>query len=312
MRTFTAETVGKSQFFISSFFQTFFIPTEKRSSALGKDHTLSLGFTLGLNHSMELTILAVPYQDDQQHVWGPPGDTQIGLKATLPVRLGAIATGVRGYVSIPTAKNHNVRFEPYSSDKVGAGLVGIVTADMTESFPLVPLKLNFNFGYMDHSLNGNFFIDEEDQFILGAGLKFPIRSFILYTEYSGEVFANNAAITYAENSTRITQGLKFLGPWNMIFDCAVDIGLDQPLSPEQRASIYQKDYADWKVILGVNYQASFGSRNSQAKKAAKKAEDKQLQQELETIRRTREGAQDTLQDMENSLQEKKPKDGEKP
>jgi hypothetical protein len=129
---------------------------------------------------------------------------------------------------------------------------------------LVPLKLYLNFGYMDHDFGDSFFSDERDQYLLGAGLKFPIRSIVFYTEYTGEIFANNPFISRKENSTRLSQGVKILGPWNFIIDFAADLGLEKPatfsidpLDPlYAKYKDYKKDYADWKVILGINIKCS--------------------------------------------------------
>ncbi|NUM73895.1 hypothetical protein HUU40_06000 [candidate division KSB1 bacterium] len=301
MRVFTAEPIGGKQFFINSFFQTFLESPDQRQNLLGKDHTLSLGFTLGLSNSLEFNMQVVPYQDDQQNAWGPPGDTQLGLKMALPFAVGGISTGLRGFVNLPTAKNHNVPYEPYSSGKVGGGIQGLATIDMTESFPLVPLKAYLNFGYFDHTLDRNFFIGHEDQFLVGAGLKFPIRSITFYTEYTGEIFANNALVGYAESSTRVSQGIKVLGPWNLILDFAVDVGLDKPAAV--RLDPLQKEYADWKVILGMNYQVAFNRQGGVSSTQPGRRTERRADPELERVRIKRESAKEDLEDMEKSLQE---------
>jgi hypothetical protein len=247
LRVFTAEPLGHTQFFVHSSFMTYLDPSKRGGRTLGKDYTINLGFTLGITHSLEATLQAVPYQDDQRHVWGPPGDKRLGLKLALPVRLGGISTGVYGFTVIPTAKNSNVDYEPFSSGKLAVGMMGLATIDMTQSFPLVPLKMYLNFGYLAHDLKGSLFASEKDQYVFGAGLKFPIRSLVFHTEYTGEVFANNDSVSFAESSTRLTQGVKFLGPWDLVVDLAADIGLHK-LTSNPVSAVYQKDYADWKVI----------------------------------------------------------------
>lgn len=303
MRVASAEPIGRSQFFANTYFQTFLDPSKRRGS-LGKDHTLTFGFTVGLSHSLELTLLATPYQDDQQHVWGPPGDTHIGLKLALPLKFGGVSTGMRAFAVLPTAKNANVSYEPFSSGKLGAGVQALMTIDMTQSFPLVPLKLYLNFGYMDHMLNDSFFTAEQDQFLYGVGIKFPIRSLVFHTEYTAEVFANNPNIAFAENSSRLSQGVKFLGPWDIILDLTAEVGLDKPAEITGTPQYYQKDYADWKVILGFNYQ--FTSRGSQEPvlTSGNKRSDERIKRELDEIRGQREGAQQSLQDMEKALDDK--------
>jgi hypothetical protein len=306
LRILTAEPIGRGQVFLNSYFQTFLDPSRRRNS-LGKDHTLSLGFTIGLSKRMELALTPVLYQDDQNHIWGPPGDTRIGLKYATPLAFGGVSTGIGFFLNLPTAKTHNVNYEPYSSGKVGGGLVGLITLDMTEAFPLVPLKLYFNFGYLDHSFGDQFFADEEDQYIVGAGLKFPIRSLVFYTEFTGEIFANNPFVSFSENSTRVSQGLKLLGPWNIIFDLAMDWGLHnaaaQPVNP-----YYQKDYADWKAIFGINYQVAWGGVGRRPNAAARLREDRRAAEELDKIRTEREGVQENMKKMQDALEEEKPKD----
>jgi hypothetical protein len=309
MRVYTAEPIGRGQFFFNSYFQTFLDPS-KRGGSLGKDHTLSLGFTIGLSKRMELMLNPVLYQDDQRHVWGPPGDTRIGLKYATPLAFGSFSTGVGLFIKIPTAQNHNVTYEPYSSGKFGGGILGLVTLDMTEAFPLVPVKLYLNFGYQDHSFGDQFFVDEEDQYLAGVGLKFAIRSLVFYTEYTGEIFANNPAVSGSENSARISQGVKILGPWNIIIDIAGDLGLHEPAA-QPISRIYQKDYADWKVIFGINYQLRSSGAGSRPNAANRIREDRRTAEELDKIRAEREGARESLKKMEESLEEKPPKE-EKP
>lgn len=301
LRVHSGEVIGKSQFYINSYFLTF-LQAEKSQTSLGKDYTVTLGLTFGLTPHLELTAQLTPYQDDQAHIWGPPGDTQFGLKFQTPFSGSGIKTAGRIFVKIPTARNHNVAFEPYSSDKVGMGLMGIATFDMTNSFPLFPLKLHLNFGYMDHNLSDNYFSDEQDQFLLGVGLKFPIRSSIVFTEYSAEVFANNAVVaSYRLNSQRITQGVKFLGPWNLIIDAAVDISLSQKPEPEMLP--YLKKYADWKLVVGINYPMMLQKKSSRTDRYAEQLREEE-QRRLREVVEKRQKVDDELRRMEESLQAK--------
>jgi len=304
MRVFTAEPIGRGQFFINTYFQTF-LDSSKRNISLGKDHTLSLGFTLGITRRTEITVSPVIYQDDQKHAWGPPGDMRVGLKYATPLTFGAFSTGLNLFANIPIAKNHNVAYEPYSSGKFGGGLLGLVTMDMTDAFPVVPLKLYVNFGYFDHDFSDQPFIDEEDQYLVGVGMKFPIRSLVFYTEYTGEFFANNPGVSSKENSTRISQGLKILGPWNFILDFVADLGLEKPAAGpiDPRYIKYKKDYADWKVTLGLNYQVSgHGGSEHRPNAAARLRKEKRAMQELEQIRIERENAEKSLTKMQESLE----------
>jgi hypothetical protein len=305
MRVFTAEPIGRGQFFINTYFQTFLAPSKRSSTNLGKDHTWSLGFTLGLSRRTEICVSPILYQDDQKHPWGPPGDMRVGLKYASPLSLGAFSTGLNFFVNIPIAKTSNVTYEPYSSGKFGGGFLGLLTVDMTDAFPIVPLKLYLNFGYMDHNFSGQPFTAEEDQYLVGVGLKFPIRSMVFYTEYTGEIFANNPGVSRKENSTRLSQGLKILGPWNLIVDFAADLGLEKPATGliDPLYAPYKKDYADWKVTLGLNYQVGGrGGSERRPSASARLREDKKAMEELEQIRVERENADENLKKMQDSLE----------
>jgi hypothetical protein len=314
MRVYTAEPIGRGQFFVNAYFQTFLDRVNdrvKRNNGLGKDHTLSLGFTLGLSKRTELAVSPILYQDDQKHLWGPPGDMRLGLKYASPLAFGGVSTGLNFFVNLPIAKDHNVTYEPYSSGKFGGGVLGLVTLDMTDAFPVVPLKLYLNFGYFDHDFGNQPFTDEQDQYLLGMGLKFPIRSIVFYTEYTSEIFANNSFVSQKENSARLSQGLKILGPWNFIIDLAADLGLEKPgtisvnpLDPlYAKYKNYKKDYADWKVILGLNYQVGGrGGAERRPSAAARLREDKRAMEELDQIRVERESAEKNLKKMQDSLE----------
>lgn len=309
IRVYSAEPIGRGQFFVNSYFLAYFDPDQQKSN-LRKDYTLSLGLTIGLSKRTELTLNPVLYQDDLVHIWGPPGDTRIGVKYVTPLSFGSVSTGVRAFVNLPTAKNHNVSYEPYSSGKIGGGILALINLDMTDTFPLVPLKFYFNFGYQDHNFNDKFFSSEEDQYLFGFGLKFPIRSLVLYTEYTGEIFASNPYVSFSENSRRISQGLKILGPWNLIFDFAADFGLHKPADSPANPK-YQKDYADWKVIVGLNYQVSWPGQERRPNDVIPVRKDRREIEELDKIREERESAGENMKKMKEALEEEQPKE-EKP
>jgi len=73
LRVHSAETIGLQNFYVNTYFLTFLVRQGK--SSLAKDHTLNLALTYGLTDAVEVMVKLVPYQDDQQHIWGPPGDT---------------------------------------------------------------------------------------------------------------------------------------------------------------------------------------------------------------------------------------------
>lgn len=302
MRVFSAETVQPGSFNIHSNF-SFFVTNENQGPFLTKDYSFKIGLTYGISPKLELTGQIVAYQDDQKHVWGPPGNTQVGFKLALPFYTGGFKTAVRGFFIFPTAKETNVLFEPFTSDKVSWGLMGILTVDMTNSFPLFPLKAHLNIGYVDHNITTLFGGELTDQLLLGFGFKLPIRSVIFYTEYTGEIFYNVNNINFRNNSMRITPGIEFVGPFNFVLDLAVDIGLSQDLATY---SFPLHEYADWKVIAGVSYQFLPQPKTSFAKKS-KKHQPGSI--DVEEVREKRKRTREALEEIKKKLEEddKKPK-----
>ena len=282
-----------------------FYTSEGNSSA--EDHNLNIGLSMGLSKKFELFAQLVPYQDDQKHVWGPVGDTRVGLKFHRPSPNRFFQWGILGFAKFPTAINHNVRFEPYSTNDPGWALMGLWNFDFKNTASAVPLKFSFNIGYMDHSWYDRYFSEKKDQLIGGFGFKFPIRSSILYSELSGELFINNTeTVPMSYNSMRVTQGLRFVGPWDIVMDIAFDYGLNtKPTILEQsKHPEFIKRYADWKIVLGLSVRHTFFRVLTPEEKLIKQQKEEELRK-MEAIRKKREKVSKELEEMREKLQEKK-------
>ncbi|MCZ6703717.1 MAG: hypothetical protein O6940_11850 [Ignavibacteria bacterium] len=307
LRVYSANTVKPGVLYSNIITQSFLFIRE--SAPLGKDHNLSLGFTYGISNDVELTAQIVGYQDDQRGIWGPPGNTQIGMKLKLPFSSHSVGTGLRGFLSLPTAKNQNVDYEPYSSEQVAWGIMGLLTIDMIDTFPFFPFKFHSNLGYLDHNIRTFFSDTINDQILLGLGFEFPIQSVVLYTEFTGEIFYDNPNINFRNNSVRLTQGIKFPSILNLIFDVGVDFGLHR-----QAGNIPEPvhEYADWKVIIGASYE--FTSR-SKKKKLDLSEKDLELDKEMvEEIKKKRQEVAKKIEEMRKKIQkenEKKKKKSDK-
>lgn len=298
LRVFSAEVVRQRAFYLNYFTQTYIF---QRSSGtnLGKDYTMSVGLTYGLKNNLELTAQVVPYQDDQRSPWGPPGDTQIGIKWRLPFSSNSLVTGLRGFFSFPTARRHNVAFEPFSSGKVAWGFMGLVTLDLTEVLPRAPVKLHFNLGYLDHDIGTPFGNTLTDQIQLGLGFKILVKSVVLYSEYTAEIFHQINSITYRNNSMRFTQGVKFPGPLNLLIDFGFDIGLHNFNTPPN-APLHE--YADWKFIFGFTHQFRKYRVKRTIPRAVNGTSDSEKEM-LEEIKKKRERVAEELEKLRKKLEE---------
>lgn len=256
LRTQSAELVGEKRLYVNSFLSAF-MQHETAASSLTSEYMLATNFTLGINRHVELIAHFMPYQDDQIHMWGAPGDTRLGIKIRTPFSNNSVHTAVQFFTKLPTGRDVVVNYEPYSSRKFGVAGMALLTVDFMAMKSSLPLKWHLNAGYFDQNIHDRFFLNFEDQYLLATGFKFPIHSAIFFAEYSAEIFANNKFITtYSANSQRLTQGIKILGPWNLIYDFAFDISLSSAGQVKGEAGKYYKQYADWKFIFGLNYPFS--------------------------------------------------------
>lgn len=292
-RVYSAETIQAGSIILNSFFLSFI--NDDETSGFGNDHTWNLGLTYGWTNNLELTMQAIPYQDDQQHNWGPPGDTKLGVKWHLPSSSQRIDTGLRGFLSIPTAKNHNVPFEPFSSGKFSWGVMGLLTFDIPG---VLPLKINANFGYLDHDIGTFLSKGSTDQILLGLGFKIPIRAIIFFTEYTGEIFFNNDEISFKDNSMRLTHGFRFRMPFNLVLDLGADISFSRNLKVYP-APLHE--YADWKIFAGLTYHF-LANRILRFMGNPQKINRKKEERMLEEIKNRREKVEQELDEMLKDLE----------
>ncbi len=305
LRVQAAETAQAKAFVINSFFSTF-----SRNTRGGRlyDHSLSGSFTYGLSNNVELTTQVIPYQDDQVHSsWGPPGDILFGAKWRTPLSGRMLRTAVRTFLRLPTSSNHNVPFEPFSSNDVSWGVMAI--SSLLVSAPL-PFKVSANLGYVDHDIGTFLQSRSTDQLLLGLGFKIPIRDIIFYTEYSAEIFHNNSAINFSNNSMRLSHGVKLRTPYHTVLDLGFDIGFSQDLS---RYPAPLHEYADWKVFSGLSYQfrASKMWKDRKTERATpEKLAPEEVDGALERLREKREKIDEALDDMRKDLDDKSERDEE--
>lgn len=323
LRVWDAEPVPPGQFYLSLFYSYYAEKATvqvigdktrilRESRHLLEDHTLNLNFTLGLSHIFEVFLHTVPYQDNQVDLWGPIGDTQIGIKANIPKKIGLTQYGLLGMVSLPTAPRHNVPYESFSMDAYGWGLFGLVNFDLRNTRWQIPIKFTLNLGYRDHNWHDQYFASRYDQLIYGVSIKFPIRTFVCYSEWHSEVFINNTKyISFSQNHHRYSQGFRFVGFNDFIFDLACDIrvGAPAPTAQEYAENPFLKTYADWKILLGAAYRITlFTPRTAEEKERLKR--EKEERRKMDEIRQQREKVIKELEELrkkvEKDRQEKPP------
>lgn len=301
-KVLSADPVRATDIFVNWNVSTFMKQTSQ--STLSKYYLSNLNITVGMARYLELYVNFLPYQDDQQNLWGQVGDTHLGFKYLTPLSSNFFKLGMGGFFKFPTARTANVAYESFTTDKPAWAMSGLLTFDFIEVMPTFPLKFNFNLGYMDHDIYDQYFTSPIDQMLFGVGVKFSIRSIQFFTEYSGEVFMNNRSqVEFNQNSTRLTQGMRFMGPWNNTIDISFDLGLTKYDSLKNMTP-FHKEYYDWKVRLGLTHRFSVYKYFDKTAKLQRMKEEEE-RRKLEAIRKKREKVKEDLEQMKNSLEKKK-------
>jgi hypothetical protein len=272
---------------------------------LVSDHTVNMSATLGISRILECYVHVVPYQDNQQDLWGPVGDTRLGLKAHIPNQGSLVQTGFAGFIHLPTAPVHNVPYEGYSADAYGWGVLGLATLDLKSSGMALPFKFFLNVGYRDMNWKDTYFSADQDQLLVGMGLKFPVRSTLIYLETTGEIFINQGdQISLRQNLLRLSPGVRFIGPKDLVFDIAADIrmGNYKPAGTATSANPYLQEYAEWKIILGMTYRAQiFNSTTPETRIRSQR--DNQERLKAEEIRKQREQISKELEELRKKVEQ---------
>lgn len=306
-RVLSAEPINPTDIFVGANFSAYFEKTGPEQ--LAKYYSSYFHVSVGLASNLELIANFVPYQDDQHHLWGRIGDTKLGLKYLTPLSTTGFKLGLMGYYKFPTAEVPNVPYEVFSSPEPAWEMRALVTLDFIKVLPTFPFKWNFNVGYTDHSIYDRYFQSKIDQLFIGTGFKFSIRSVQVYTEYTGEIFINNSdVVPFDQNSTRITPGVRFLGPWKNTVDIALDLAFTS-YDSLKNTDIFHKEYFDWKISVGITHRFSVFKYFDKTARLERQRRKEELRK-LEEIRKRREKANEDLKNMKKIL-DKKQKEEEK-
>lgn len=307
MRVYEADAIEYGKLYTNFLFQSYATKVPNKSS-LSELYTLNIGLTLGMAYSTEAFLHLIPYHDDQRHIFGPPGDTRIGLKHTIanPVPFWAVASVA--YAELPTAVTHPIPFEPYSEAGLGWACLAVASFNFKESSVDLPVKLSINFGYKDHNVNNDVFAGVTDQLIGGMAVKLAFKRILLYSEISGEYFYNNEKLPKSYNSVRFTQGLKFYGPYQVLIDVAGDIDLSQSERPfpasKNKTHRFYEDYADWRFMVGLTYPFKLFYSKETIEQKRRELEERNINE----IQKQRQDINKELEEYKKKLEREKKKD----
>lgn len=305
VRVYEADPIEYGSLYTSLNWQGFAGKKTPSKNALNELYVFNLNFTLGLPYQIDAFAHFTPYHDDQRHIFGPPGDTRLGLKWTAAQPMPSLSLAVAAYAQFPTAKTHPLPFEPYSEDATGWAILAALSNNLKNSSLALPLKTTVNFGYKDHNFTNDVFGGVTDQWLGGIAIKFPVKTTLWYSEISGEFFYNKKNIKLFENSVRFTQGVKFYGPYQILFDITADIDLSHPEPPIFKNSTvrFYEDYADWRIMASATYSFKLFHK----KNLIKEQREQIKKNELNEIEQQRKNINQELEDYKKRLKKEKKK-----
>ncbi len=161
----------------------------------------SLVLNYGLSKHIEFAINPVVYQDTHQgsNGYNVPDDIFVSLKFGSYGATGSSLT-FGGLLAgrFPTGKYHNAPFEPYSTDRVSFGFLGLVTYSQDPLYPQDATQVFVNLGYWNYNDVGQMLgrgsrrvqrvnnLSQEIRY--GVGVRIPADKFDFFTEFWGSAF----------------------------------------------------------------------------------------------------------------------------
>ncbi len=223
----------------------------------------------GINDHIELAISPVVYQDNHKGGSGYnfPDDIFLGLKFGSYSLKGTSLTWALSLDSrFPTAKYHNIRFEPYSAGTIEWGFTGMLTYSRDPLYPEENLNVHANFGYVNHNDVGQKLNKYRDisvlhmsqQLLYGVGMKVPSFSeFDFSIELYGNKFVQKPPVNaYSlESYIYLTPGVYYRAYRWLTLSFATDLRLSPDKDETQFGGSFPSNmpnYPGWRINLGIS------------------------------------------------------------
>lgn len=239
-----------------------------------------VNLSYGLNRRFELGITQVVYQDN--HKVSPGYNLLDDLFATVKLgglgsKTSALSFALAANGRFPTAKYHNLAFEPYSAGKFTWGFTGIMSYALDPLYPDEDVSLHLNLGYLNYNDVGQKLTDWPEhvgnltvksptqEFLYGLGLKLPTREFDYGLEFYGNSFIQKPPVSAygRENYLYICPSVVYKPARWVSFLCALDYRLTADLDDTKYGPSYApigpfKDenipnYPTWRVKVGIKF-----------------------------------------------------------
>ncbi len=308
-----------------------------------------LSLNLGVSPNLELSLTPIIYQDINReggNFWqgsaNAPDDIFLSVKAgSFGPLESAFVFGGMLTARIPTARVHNIVYEPYSAGTLEVGVTGLVSYYNNPVFPEVGWSLHGNLGYLNHNDVGQDLTDlptapkpqsMSSELLIGFGIFYPMGGFDFSGEINARYFLSQPPVTaYSrEYVSYLTAGIYYHPyPW-----VSFEMGFDLKLITEDDISSYKgtgldepprdfPNYPSWRGIMGARFAILPVARHSSEKalldqkakdrrealeelmSGQKKTED--AESELAKIRAERQRIEDEMRRLRKLLEEEKKK-----
>jgi hypothetical protein len=309
-----------------------------------------MSLNYGISPHVQIGVSPVLYQDVNRNggnFWkgqaNLPDDVFLSLKVgsysalESPFVFGGLMTW-----RLPTAKKHNIIYEPYSAGRFEVGLSGLISYYSKPSVPDLGWSAYLNLGYLNHNDVGkNLSGAPEDaspqsmtsELLFSDGFLYPMDSFSFSVEFNARYFITRppGSAYSREYVSYMTTGI-FYTPFRWL---TVEMGVDFRLFSDKDQTSYAfipppptlnfPNYPSWRGVLGLKwtilprslYQSDDGLLKQKAKdrKAIlEKMMDQQTgdtgnaEQELSRIQTERKKIEDELERLRKLLEAEKQKD----
>jgi hypothetical protein len=303
----------------------------------------TLYFTYGINRHIEASVSPIIYQDTNK---GTPG-YNIPDDLFLSVKLGSYGSkgssfsyGIAANGRIPTAKYHNLVFEPYSAGSWEWGFTGLLSYTLDPLYPEEAFNAHLNLNYNHHNDAGKKLslapdlvdtirvLSPTQTLSYAVGLRLPTDKFDYWLQLFGTMFLRQPPVTaYSrEDFTYISPGVTYKPyPW-LSLDVCVDVRLSKDEDQTQYGleGVYKiaemPNYADWRVNVGMHVtilptsvrkvtERDLLMRKAESRRALfeqmirEQRETESAEQELERIKEERRKAERELERLRSILEQ---------
>ncbi len=211
-----------------------------------------MGLVYGFTDKVEFHLSQIMYQDTNygEKAYNIPGDLWLSAKlGSLGKNNGSVRAGMKLDLHLPTAKTHNIPLEPYSSSRIGVGVMGLISIITEPLFPELGLNINANIGYFNHNDVGQIITSSKNdkisveknttELVYGFSVSNMSKDFGYFGEIYGRYFIQKPPVTAftRESSLFVTPGIMYTpNPW-----LRLKVGLDLRILGNNDQTAYNGD-----------------------------------------------------------------------